>query len=114
QNYQPQNPRLSFAKRVMSYVMENDIDSALIAKRKESIYHNAKFGYNPNYSSRDIVDDNYQDETQHYYGNNEVDAAGPFHGTHVAGIIAAVRNNGIGMNGIADSVLIMPVRVVPD
>ena len=31
------------------------------------------------------------------------------HGTHVAGIIAAVRNNGIGIDGIADNVRIMPI-----
>ena len=36
------------------------------------------------------------------------------HGTHVAGIIAAKRNNGIGMNGVADNVRIMSVRCVPD
>ncbi|HEY5368677.1 MAG TPA: S8 family serine peptidase, partial [Hanamia sp.] len=38
----------------------------------------------------------------------------PSHGTHCSGIIAAVRNNGIGMNGIADNVRIMMVRAVPD
>ena len=32
------------------------------------------------------------------------------HGIHCSGIIAAVRNNGIGMDGIADNILIMPVR----
>ena len=36
------------------------------------------------------------------------------HGSHVAGIVAASRNNGIGINGIADNVKIMAVRVVPD
>lgn len=36
------------------------------------------------------------------------------HGSHVAGIVAASRDNGIGMNGIADNVKIMAVRVVPD
>ena len=36
------------------------------------------------------------------------------HGTHVSGIIAAERNNGIGINGVANNVLIMPVRAVPD
>jgi subtilisin family serine protease len=36
------------------------------------------------------------------------------HGTHVTGIIAAKRNNGIGMDGVADNVQVMMVRVVPD
>jgi subtilisin family serine protease len=34
-----------------------------------------------------------------------------YHGTHVAGIIAAVRGNGIGMDGIADHVQIMMLKV---
>ena len=38
----------------------------------------------------------------------------PEHGTHVAGIIAADRKNGIGINGIADNVRIMSVRTVPN
>jgi len=36
------------------------------------------------------------------------------HGTHCAGIIGAVRNNDKGMDGIADNVRIMSLRVVPD
>lgn len=36
------------------------------------------------------------------------------HGTHVAGIIAAERNNGIGMDGVANNVEIMVIRAVPD
>src|SRR5215207_11748892 len=41
-------------------------------------------------------------------------ASTPFHGTHVSGIIAAKRNNGKGVNGIADNVRIMTIRAVPD
>ena len=41
-------------------------------------------------------------------------ASTPFHGTHCSGIIGAVRNNGKGMDGIADNVRIMMLRAVPD
>lgn len=36
----------------------------------------------------------------------------PNHGTHVSGIVAAVRNNGKGIDGIADNVRIMMLKVV--
>ena len=68
---------------------------------------------------RDAIGDDPYDNTDPYYGNNDVDGPDPKkadakHGTHVAGIIAAQRNNNIGMNGIAQNVQIMAVRAVPD
>ncbi|MEO5651119.1 MAG: S8 family serine peptidase, partial [Ginsengibacter sp.] len=62
----------------------------------------------------EIVKDNYNDINDRFYGNNDVMTGTPTHGTHCSGIIGAVRNNGIGMNGIADNVRIMMVRAVPD
>jgi subtilisin family serine protease len=61
-----------------------------------------------------IVKDNYSDFSDNHYGNNDVMGPNPMHGTHVTGIIAAKRNNGIGMDGVADNVRVMMVRVVPD
>jgi subtilisin family serine protease len=62
----------------------------------------------------EIVKDNYFDINDRYYGNNDVMATDPSHGTHVAGIIGAVRGNGVGMDGVADHIKIMVVRAVPD
>jgi len=62
----------------------------------------------------EIVKDNYNDFNDRYYGNNDVMAGTPMHGTHVAGIIAAKRGNGIGMDGVADNVRVMAIRAVPD
>jgi len=63
---------------------------------------------------RKVIGDNYADLNDKYYGNSNVMGGGPVHGTHVSGIIAAVRNNGVGMEGVADNVKIMMVRTVPN
>jgi cell wall-associated protease len=73
-----------------------------------------EYNYNLSYDPRDIVGDNYSNSSERNYGNNDVKGPDPSHGTHVAGIIAASRGNAIGMDGIADNVQIMSVRVVPD
>jgi cell wall-associated protease len=67
-----------------------------------------------NADTRSIVGDNYNDMTEKYYGNGDCKGPGAFHGTHVAGIIAASRGNDVGMDGVADNVQIMSVRCVPD
>jgi len=68
--------------------------------------------YNPR---PDIVKDNPNDLTERYYGNNDLYATDPLHGTHVAGIIAAVRDNNLGVQGVAGPMVrIMAVRAVPD
>ena len=72
------------------------------------------YSYNPDYDSRLIVGDRYDDFSNRYYGNNDVDGEFSYHGTHVAGIVGAVRNNGFGMDGIADNVAIMSLKIVPD
>ncbi len=69
---------------------------------------------NVNFDTRSIVGDNYNDLNEKIYGNADCKGPGAFHGTHVAGIIAASRKNGIGIDGVADNVRIMSVRCVPD
>ncbi|HTQ64889.1 MAG TPA: S8 family serine peptidase [Puia sp.] len=63
---------------------------------------------------KDIVKDNEDDISDKYYGNNDIMAGDPMHGTHVTGIIGAERDNNKGMNGIADNVKIMMIRAVPN
>jgi subtilisin family serine protease len=61
-----------------------------------------------------IIKDDYNDIKDKYYGNSDVTALSPRHGSHVSGIIAAQRNNNLGIDGIADNAKIMIVRVVPE
>jgi len=75
-----------------------------------------KYNLNKDFSPRKILKDNPDDINDKIYGNNNVigpTAEGALHGTHVSGIIAAIRHNNIGMDGVADHVRILPVRAVP-
>ncbi|MFV0237392.1 MAG: S8 family peptidase [Flavobacteriales bacterium] len=72
------------------------------------------YHYNPDLDTRKIIGDDYDNKKDSNYGNNDVKGPYAMHGTHVAGLVAAVRNNGIGMDGVANNVQIMGVRIVPD
>lgn len=72
------------------------------------------YHYNLDFDPRNIVGDNSETNSSPYYGNNNVTGPDAFHGTFVAGNVGAIRNNGIGVNGVAGSVKLMIVRVVPD
>ncbi|MFZ4427325.1 MAG: S8 family peptidase [Saprospiraceae bacterium] len=72
------------------------------------------YNYNPDFDPRGVIGDNYRDLYERGYGNNDVRGPDASHGTHVAGIIAAARNNDAGMDGVASEVRIMSVRTVPD
>lgn len=78
-------------------------------------YENSlQYHYNPEYDPRPLVGDDPQNMEEAYYGNNNVIGPDAEHGTHVAGIIAGVRGNGLGIEGIANNVKIMTIRAVPD
>ncbi len=72
------------------------------------------FSDDPNALRKEIVGDDFNNINDRNYGNNNIAAGTSTHGTHVAGIIAASRNNGKGIDGVADHVLIMPIRAVPE
>ncbi|MFM6935341.1 MAG: S8 family peptidase [Flavobacteriales bacterium] len=61
-----------------------------------------------------VVGDHPTDLTEKYYGCNRYEGPDAMHGTHVSGIIAATRGNGIGIDGIANCARIMVVRAVPN
>lgn len=61
-----------------------------------------------------VVKDDEANINDRFYGNNDIMASTSMHGTHCSGIIGAVRNNGVGVDGIADNVRIMMIRAVPD
>lgn len=104
------------AKQIMKQIIDNGATEADIEGTQEyleNIQGLQDYGLNPDFNPRGIVGDDYDDLSDRYYGNNDVIGPDPSHGTHVAGIVGAVRSNGIGLDGIAD-VKLMIVRTVPD
>jgi subtilisin family serine protease len=103
-------------QKMMSYGMT--VSELKEAVQKQLDGFNALLnGDNLKTNYRKVVGDNPNDITNTKYGNNNVigpDKEEARHGTHVAGIVAQVRNNNIGGDGIASNVQILTVRAVPD
>lgn len=68
---------------------------------------------NLEYIPRTIAGDNPEDISDVKYGNNDITGPRADHGTPVSGIIAGVRGNQVGIEGIAENVQIMVLRAVP-
>ena len=105
---------------VMKFVMSNGFATNAKARKEiksgmNSIYERLNYNLNKTFKGRTTGDDP-DDFTQLVYGDHIVLPKKPeeSHGTHVAGVIAAERDNNRGMKGVANNVLIMPVRVVPN
>lgn len=69
-----------------------------------------KYAYNADYKSEALIRRDSPETGNRVYGSPVLTSTADLsHGTHVAGIIAAVRNNNKGVDGIADNALIMPI-----
>ncbi|MGO1751844.1 MAG: S8 family serine peptidase, partial [Psychroflexus sp.] len=115
------NQQKMFLMNIMSNVGE-DLEKAKKQLQGGIDYYgnrvDSHFNLDLNARAEKLGDDE-NDFTASIYGNNQVAGPDPKkedakHGTHVAGIVAAKRNNDIGMDGVAENVRIMAVRAVPD
>jgi subtilisin family serine protease len=115
------DPKVTRSKMIMTQVFTNqratfnpEVD---FEAYREQVYDQLNFNLNKEFDGRKIVGDNPEDLKDTRYGNNNV--IGPvkdkaLHGTHVAGIVAQLRHNNLGGDGVASNVEIMAVRAVPD
>lgn len=115
---EPTDPETIQAKAILTNALkqvgslseiEEELNGAV-----EYFGNSLNYGYNPDFNPRTIVGDNYSNSYEKGYGNNDVKGPDASHGTHVAGIIGASRENGVGVKGVANNVQIMSVRAVPD
>jgi len=117
--YIPRDPGETQVVKIVTGQLEKDPDYIKFRDGElgEALKHfqvQADYQYNLSFDPRPIVGDDYSNSQQRNYGNTDVTGPNADHGTHVAGIIGAVRDNAIGIMGIADHVRIMVIRAVPD
>lgn len=104
---------------LMQMLSIKDTIPEVLKELKNGIKHftdQLNYNLNVDFDGRKVVGDDPYNFNDRGYGNgnpkNRVEDES--HGTHVAGIIAAKRNNGLGANGVANNVAIMSIRAVPN
>jgi subtilisin family serine protease len=107
---------LGFLSSILA--MSGSLDAIMEDLDEAEKYYGTKANYHLNmeFDGRKPVGDNPYDLNDFQYGNGNPNilVKDESHGTHVAGIIGADRNNGIGIRGVANNVSIMSIRAVPD
>lgn len=92
-----------------------DTNNAKVLKDITEYYAKQNNTVNPDLDARaKIVGDDPDVRDGKPYGNNILKTSEGSHGTGVAGLIGAIRNNGYGIDGVADNVRIMSVKAVPN
>lgn len=122
ENLEPKSLQLIMQIKNVTNILNNGMnESDLIAYTQQVLeYKNelkkAMKGYDLELNVRQSLGDDLYDINDKFYGNNNVIGNKDLekHGTHVAGIVAASRSNNIGAKGVANTVRIMTVRIVPD
>ncbi|MFI5157283.1 MAG: S8 family serine peptidase [Sphingobacteriales bacterium] len=115
---QTNNDTVSRSKYVWNLVLTQEgsgSTNAKVLKDLSDYLEKLNNAVNPDLNSRkEIVGDNPDVMDGKPYGNNILKYPDASHGTGVAGLIGAKRNNGYGIDGVADNVRIMAIKTVPN
>ena len=99
------------------FLTERNLTLSKLKKYAEGTKTGIEAHYNIDFDGRSLLGDNPEDIDDRGYGDPNVmgpDKKDADHGTHVAGIIAAKRDDNSGNKGIAKNIEIMVLRAVPD
>ena len=117
---QSEDSGVNQAKAMFTQILSNSTKAEFdkqIEEFKDYVYGQLNYNLNVDFDGRKIVGDNPNDLKDTKYGNNNVVGPEPKeakHGTHVAGIVAQVRGNNLGGDGVTNNAQIMTLRAVPN
>lgn len=95
-------------------VYTGELSAESLEEQKETFQGMIDTHHNPDFNGRAVVGDDPDDFSDTNYGNNDVEGPDALHGTHVGGIVGAIRGNDLGGDGVAENVKLMSLRAVPD
>ncbi|WP_449440192.1 S8 family peptidase [Pedobacter steynii] len=118
EGFKPTSDIETNVQRVLSQQLKNATFDEFYTDQILAGYEHFKsqvdYNLNLDYDPRSIVGDDPNNSKEKFYGNNDVAGPDARHGSHVAGIIGAVRKNNLGIDGVADNIAIMAVRSTPN
>lgn len=101
-------------KQLGLQILSGELTEESLNEQIEQIQGMLDHHHNPDYDDRSLIGDDMYNINDKEYGNNDVKGPDSMHGTHVGGIVAAVRGNDLGGDGVANNVKLMSLRAVPD
>ena len=115
---QPASDTLTEVKNLWMIAFSEDVSTSTNVKvLKELSEYMTKLNnsLNPDLDARKrIVGDDPDVLDRKPYGNNKLKFNDASHGTGVAGLVGAIRNNGYGIDGVADNVKLMIIKAIPN
>ncbi len=101
-------------KQLGMYIASGELTPEAIEEGLAQIGAMVNYQLVTSYNDREFIGDDPDNFNDVQYGNNDVEGPDALHGTHVGGIIGALRGNGLGGDGVATDVKLMSVRAVPN
>ncbi len=101
-------------KNLAFAILSGELSLEMIKEQSDHINGTLDYSLNVKFNERTIIGDNPNDFSDKSYGNNNVEGPDALHGTHVSGIIGAIRGNNLGGDGVANDIKIMALRAVPN
>jgi cell wall-associated protease len=114
EKWKPEGEQGQQLKGLAIAIMKGELSDEVIDQQKKQVQSMLDYNLNLNYIDREIVGDDPDDFSDRNYGNPDVEGPDALHGTHVGGIIGAVRGNDLGGDGVAENVQLMSLRAVPN
>ena len=112
--WSPKTPEMMQMKAIATEIKSGRLTLEILEGQRKYLSDMLDYNLNTEFDERKVIGDNPTDFSDKNYGNNNVEGPDALHGTHVGGIIGAIRGNGLGGDGVATDVKLMVLRAVPN